>query len=116
MKCRKLLIIGLSTLALSMTVNLTTLSACGPGSSSDGGGQSSGNNGSNGNNDAGSGGNAGRAGGEATQDTQSSDANGNGPSNYQLIDCSNPVFYDFSPCFEQMVKSRENFVSQPKGE
>ena len=39
--------------------------------------------------------------------------NGNSPVNFQFIECSNPIFKTLTPCFEQMVREREAFVSQP---
>lgn len=109
MKCQKLLISGLCVLAL--TTSPIHLFACDHSSQADTGGSSSdkGDSKKGGDTRAGS---AGAASGTSGHSSVS-DSNGNGPSNFQLINCSDPFWSDFMPCFERMTKSREAFVSYP---
>jgi hypothetical protein len=113
MKCQKLLITALCGLALSMTVKPMMLHACAPSSQQDTGESSNASSDSKGSKNSDTLGSQDKSNiGSATSERNS----GNSPSNFQLIDCSDPFWSDFIPCFEQMVKSREAFVSQPKGE
>ena len=111
MKCQRLFITTLC--ALVLTTSPMIASACDHSSQQGTGGSSSASSDSNGSTGSASSGSRGDTnGGQASQATQNSDANG--PSNYQLIRCDNPIFKNFVPCFEQMVKEREAYVSQPK--
>ena len=76
------------------------------------GGQSSDTGDSSGNDGQETGGSGG-TGGQSTGYADISTGDGNGPSNFKLIECSNPIFKNLTPCFERMVREREAFVSQP---
>jgi hypothetical protein len=113
--------------AMMMILTLTSApSACEGVSSGDQSSDSGASSGSGTSDTGGSGGSGAKSGSEASSngpsdtssqpDGQRSTAdsrNGNGPSNFKLIECSNPLWSDFLPCFEQMVREREAFVSQP---
>lgn len=112
MKCQKLFTI--IVLGAILATQPMPLFACDHSSQSDGGESSSDSNDSQGTNGADSGNSDSTA--NSSQDSaQRADSSGdaNGPSNFQLIDCSNPIFSDFLPCFERMVKERESYISIP---
>lgn len=111
MKCQKLFITSLLVSGLSFApLIVESPLACDHSSQSDTGESSSASNDSRGSNDSDTSNDAGRS----NTSSATSERDGNGPSNFQLIDCSDPFWADFLPCFERMVKERENFVSQPE--
>ena len=108
MKCAILsLIVTMTLMAYTPMMALACHDA--PGGQQDAGDSESGSTGSSGNDGSDTSNDAGRS----NTSSATSDRDGNSPINFRFIECSNPLWRDFKPCFERMVREREAFVSKP---